>query len=115
MSDPVLLSSYFTFLCVAVGLDNRQNQTFPTDTLKNSATADVMIADTETSAAVDALRMQFISNQQLKANAIKADEERRLTAQQAPEHAHCVYSMRINVAMATARSRPRFRPRRCKA
>jgi hypothetical protein len=36
------------------------------------------------------------SNEQLRADAIKAYDERRLTAQQGPEHAQCVYSLRIN-------------------
>jgi hypothetical protein len=40
--------------------------------------------------------MQFISNQQLMANARRAYDEGRLTAQQTPEHAQCVYSLRIN-------------------
>jgi hypothetical protein len=38
------------------------------------------------------VKIQFISNEQLRANAINAYDERRLTAQQAPEHASCVYS-----------------------
>jgi hypothetical protein len=48
-------------LIVAAGLDHRQNQTFPTVTPKNWATADVMIADTETPATVAALRTLRLS------------------------------------------------------
>jgi hypothetical protein len=40
--------------------------------------------------------MKLITNAELMANAHKAYDERRLTAQQEREHAQCVYSLRIN-------------------
>jgi hypothetical protein len=40
--------------------------------------------------------MQPLSNDQLKANARRAYDEGRLTAQQEREYAHCVYSLRVN-------------------
>jgi hypothetical protein len=42
------------------------------------------------------IRWQLITNEQLKAKAIKAYDEHRLTAQQEPRHTHCVYYMRLN-------------------
>jgi hypothetical protein len=40
--------------------------------------------------------MKLITKAELVANARKAYDERRLTAQQEREHAQCVYSLRIN-------------------